>query len=159
MARSRLKVLPLHDEIDAESGRLAKAHEARLQCKKGCHQCCVDDLSIFEVEAQRIGAEFGELLREESPAPAGGCAFLDNEGACRIYAARPYVCRTQGLPLRWFDQAADEAVEYRDICPLNEECEPREALEPEQGWLLGPFEARLAALQANRRRVKLRDLF
>jgi len=31
---------------------------------------------------------------------AEGCAALDAEGRCRIYAARPLVCRTHGVPVR-----------------------------------------------------------
>ena len=38
---------------------------------------------------------------EEGAGPEGACAFLDGEGGCRVYPDRPYVCRTQGLPLRW----------------------------------------------------------
>jgi Fe-S-cluster containining protein len=34
------------------------------------------------------------------PAGAGRCAFLDDEGACSIYAARPVLCRTHGLALK-----------------------------------------------------------
>jgi hypothetical protein len=75
------------------------------------------------------------------------------------------VCRTQGLPLRWIDfDAPDGPVERRDICPLNEAGEPIVTLAPEACWELGPVEARLAALQAERSgvdlpRVRLRDLF
>ncbi|MEL6543642.1 MAG: YkgJ family cysteine cluster protein, partial [Myxococcota bacterium] len=92
------------------------------------------------------------------PAPAGQCAFLDGEKACRIYPVRPYVCRSQGVPLRWIDGKA----ERRDICPLNEAGEPLETLSPEECFTLGPVEERLALLQALRssdERIALRDLF
>jgi hypothetical protein len=36
----------------------------------------------------------------------GRCAFLDDDGACTVYDARPFLCRTHGLPLRT-DDAAD----------------------------------------------------
>ena len=51
-----------------------------------------------------IRAEQAELLGKGRPHPPGACAFLDGEGACRVYDSRPYRCRTQGLPLRWFDE-------------------------------------------------------
>ena len=90
------------------------------------------------------------------------CAFLDAEGACRIYADRPYVCRTQGLPLRWIEEDFDETIEYRDICPLNAAGEPVEDLEAADCWTIGPFEEELSMIQAgtgDSARVPLRDLF
>jgi uncharacterized protein len=155
----------LHRAIDAAVAPLAATHSARLQCRLGCTGCCVDDLTIFEVEAEGIRRHCARLLAEEAPHPVGACAFLGAAGECRIYAHRPYVCRTQGLPLRWLDEAPDDhVVELRDICPLNDVGEPIEDLPAEQCWTLGPIEARLAALQREQdggeeRRVRLRDLF
>jgi uncharacterized protein len=158
-------VRALHDEVDARAAALARLHAARLRCGRGCAQCCVDDLTVFEVEAERIRRAHVDLLVSGEPHAPGACAFLDAEGACRIYADRPYVCRTQGLPLRWLtEDAQGEVVEQRDICPLNEAGEPIEALRDNDCWTLGPFEQRLAALQAEQdggalRRVPLRSLF
>lgn len=139
----------LYDEVDAEARRLAEAHGTRLQCRRGCSQCCVDDLTVFDVEAENIRENHSQLLATESPHPSGRCAFLDAEGGCRIYSDRPYVCRTQGLPLRWIDQTVDgEFVELRDICPLNDEGKPIEELDENHCWTIGPVEERLAKLQA-----------
>ena len=157
----------LHDEVDARVAELEARHAGRLQCGRGCSGCCVDDITVFEVEAERIRRAHPQLLADAAPHPAGACAFLDGEGACRVYADRPYVCRTQGLPLRWLEEDAargDEIVERRDICPLNLESLPPDALPEEDCWLIGPFELRLGALeerfsQGTRRRVALRDLF
>lgn len=137
-------------------------HAARLQCRRGCAACCVDEITVFAVEAARIRARAAAVLREAPHAP-GACAFLDDTGACRIYAHRPYVCRTQGLPLRWLEPEA--ALEHRDVCPLNEPGGPPiESLAADDCWELGPVEGRLAALQAARTpgalpRVRLRGLF
>ena len=61
---------------------------------------------------------------------------------------RPYICRTQGLPLRWLDvNSLGEEVELRDICPHNEEGTPLEELELWQCWSLGIMEPRLLDLQ------------
>ena len=155
----------LHAEVDREVARLEAVHARRLRCGRGCAGCCVDGLTVFEVEAEAIRRHHAALLDEGVPHPPGACAFLDEEGVCRVYPHRPYVCRTQGLPLRWLDEdAAGTPVEFRDICPLNEDGDPIEALPAEECWTLGPAEARLAALQASAaggalRRVPLRSLF
>lgn len=138
-------LLRLHAEVDARAGALATEHAARLQCRRGCSACCVDGITVFAIEAERIRANNKGLLAQGAPHPAGACAFLDAEGACRIYADRPYVCRTQGLPLRWIDE--ERGAELRDICPLNETAEPIEALPPNSCWTLGATEARLGDLQ------------
>lgn len=164
-------VTALHAAIDVDARRLHVLHAERLQCKRGCAACCVDELSVSAVEAAQIRRHHATLLATGTPHAAGACAFLDDAGACRIYAVRPYVCRTQGLPLRWLDadtddvdDGADEALlEFRDICPLNEPGEPLELLPAEDCWTLGPIEERLARLQQASglppERIPLRSLF
>ena len=148
----------LHAEVDRRARVLAESHRERMQCGRGCFGCCVDDLTVFEVEAEKIRAGADLLLASGTPHPPGRCAFVGDEGECRIYELRPYVCRTQGLPLRWLDHEAE--AEYRDICPLNDdEWEPVEELAPERCWTLGEFEEKLAELQRDGKRVRLRDLF
>ena len=145
----------LHDEVERRAAALAARHAAKMACGRGCSGCCVDGLTVFEVEAERIRRGAAALLADGTPHPPGRCAFLGSEGECRIYALRPYVCRTQGLPLRWLDD--DAQVEYRDVCELNDI--PVETLPPEECWTLGEIEDRLARLQGDGKRVALRDLF
>jgi len=58
------------------------------------------------------------------------------------------VCRTQGLPIRWLEEnGAEEYLEMRDICPLNEEGIPVEELPEDACWTIGYFEGQLADLQ------------
>lgn len=145
----------LYAEVDQVVERLEQRHRGRLACRAGCSGCCHDGLTVFAVEADRIRARHPGLLAEAAPGPEGGCAFLDPEGRCRIYPDRPYVCRTQGLPLRWLDAAG----ERRDVCELNDaDARPGgvELLElsAEDCFELGPFEGRLAALQAERQGVR-----
>lgn len=165
-ADALVQLIQLHDGIDHEAGRLTQIHAERLVCRRGCCQCCLDDLTVFEIEAARIREQFPELLATGVPHAAGACAFLDEEGACRIYAARPYVCRTQGLPLRWIDDDLDgDVVELRDLCPLNDppDAEPLEELPTEHLWTLGPVEEQLSGLQRASgealKRIPLRSLF
>lgn len=163
----------VHADVDRAVRRLTVLHAERLRCARGCHDCCVDDLTVFQIEADRIRAHHAELLAVGAPHPEGACAFLDAEGACRVYEQRPYVCRTQGLPLRWIDEVDGELAELRDICPLNDGGEPIEALPEDACWELGPIEERLGRVEVEqgdaaagsggssrvRVRVRLRDLF
>ncbi len=164
----RQYVQQLHAVVDQLVDPLHQQHAERLQCALGCMRCCVDELTVFEVEADRIrdAIQGQELV----PAPVGRCVMLDEAGACRVYAVRPYVCRSQGLPLRWGESTADGPVEHRDICPLNESGSELSSLPADQCWTLGPIESRLAHAQqmaqeargeagdAPLRRVRLRDL-
>lgn len=144
---------------------MSRRHGPRLNCRIGCCRCCVDELTVFEVEAMHIRQSFPELVEEGEPHAEGACAFLGSRGDCRIYEARPYVCRTQGLPLRWIEEISEEEiVEMRDICPLNEPGLPVEELSEDLCWSIGPVEERLARLQASidggrLRRIQLRSLF
>lgn len=155
----------LYREVDRDTRRLAQVHRDRLRCGRGCASCCVDGIRVFEIEADNIRHRHGDLLATATPHAEGSCAFLDAEGACLIYADRPYVCRTQGLPLRWTEESADgSAVELRDICPLNDDGPPIQSLPAGECWTLGPIEGRLATLQraaggGRMARVRLRDLF
>jgi hypothetical protein len=156
MTQTRPEALQaLHDEVDRRAAALAALHAGRMACARGCSGCCVDGLTVFEVEAERIRHGAAELLATGTPHPPGRCAFRGSEGECRVYALRPYVCRTQGLPLRWLDEV--EPVEYRDVCELNDI--PVEELAPEECWTLGEVEERLARMQRDGRRVALRELF
>lgn len=165
MDRALEKLAALHAEIDRAAQEVEAGLGDGLQCRIGCNDCCVDGITVFEVEAALIMRRHGEVLSDSRPHPGGACAFLDNEGGCRIYESRPYVCRTQGLPLSWFEEKPAEGwVEMRDICPLNAERIPPETLDQEQCWVIGPFEARLAEIQygqgkSGMRRIPLRELF
>jgi len=155
----------LHAEVDRAAAELGRTHAGRLQCRRGCADCCVDGISVFVIEAERIKRRNPELLARGQAHPEGACAFLDDHGACRIYDDRPYVCRTQGLPLRWIEDGDDGRVEFRDICPLNEAGDDSiETLPIESCWTIGPVEGQLAHLQERSaggppRRVRLRNLF
>ncbi len=155
----------IHDEADQVARCLASIHRKRLQCAPGCDGCCVDDIWVLEIEAERIRSFAGDLLQRGRPHPTGRCAFLSDCGTCRIHDARPYVCRTQGLPLRWISERDDGVLaERRDICELNVEGRLIEELSRNECWTIGPFEDRLSTLQreidgTGRTRIRLRELF
>jgi hypothetical protein len=157
----------LHAEVDAACTPLVQRHAARLVCGRGCASCCADGITVFRIEAALIRRDHAGLLECGSPRPPGACAFLDDHDGCRIYARRPYVCRTQGLPLRWLEAGpgGESGVEYRDICRLNDDPRaPLQELSAEECWSVGPYEHRLATLQrefgnGSMERVPLRSLF
>ncbi len=165
-AATLAQVGQLHDVVDDAVHVLLDELDQPLRCGPGCTDCCIDDVTVFEVEAAWIldGAPQFFVEPDEPTGPIGACAFLGKGGGCRIYEYRPYVCRTQGLPLRWIDEDANgELVEQRDICELNESRVELLELSAEHCWTLGPLEERLAALQAavdagELRRVTLRSL-
>jgi len=157
LKKTAAAVESLHGEIDLAVKKISNLHESRLQCRRGY-------ISVFEIEADLIRFNHEQLLSSKNPGPAGACAFLDINGSCRIYEHRPYVCRTQGLPLHWLEEHNGNNIGMRDICPLNDNGTPVENLPEDACWIIGPFEEKLAELQYNTyensmRRVKLRDLF
>lgn len=103
--------------------KIAEKNALNMECKKGCSQCCMTDISVFEIEADRIrdyvrthvaDSEKRDQLQKvwETKPIAGACHFLI-ENQCSIYEARPVICRTQGLPL----YLSTENV--LDFCPFN----------------------------------------
>lgn len=157
----------LHTLVDEAKAPVERANVERLRCRSGCSDCCIDGLTVFTIEAAVIQRHYASLLEQGAPHPPGACSLLDEQGSCRIYAHRPYVCRTQGLPLRWLeeDELEEEIFETRDICPKNVDGgPPLESLEADACWTLGPFEERLARRQHEEdggrgERVLLRNLF
>ena len=159
------KIGALYQEIDTVVRYLEQLHGTRLQCGRGCTSCCVDAITVWAVEAEHIRLHCSDLPAAGDPHPTGRCAFLDSAGACRIYPWRPYVCRTQGLPLHWTEEQEDgSVVAYRDICPENNPGVPVEELDEDSCWKIGPVEELLAAAQiefgnGEMKRIALRDLF
>ncbi|MFN3341119.1 MAG: YkgJ family cysteine cluster protein [Flavobacteriales bacterium] len=150
-----------YQALQPDIDRLETAHASKMQCKKGCHACCIDDLVVFGVEAANIIKHYSALVQNEKPHPKGKCAFLNKEGACRIYNVRPFVCRTQGLPLKIINQKGNE---LRDVCPLNLEGVNLNKIPEKQLLHTNPYEEFLARLQlavdkGQMERIKLRSLF
>jgi hypothetical protein len=76
-----------------------------MQCTTGCSDCCHVRLTITPVEAAAVRAQVATwpAERRRGLAEAGQtdrCAALDLAGRCKIYEARPLVCRSHGVPIR-----------------------------------------------------------
>lgn len=77
-----------------------------MQCATGCSDCCHVQLTITAVEAAAIRAHVATWPRERRSDLANTepgsdrCAALDSAGKCKVYDARPLVCRSHGVPIR-----------------------------------------------------------
>jgi Fe-S-cluster containining protein len=93
-----------------------------LVCRPGCDSCC-RHLRLFPVEAAALAVALDGLspqVRDQLLVRAAGCGEDDPcplliGGLCQLYADRPLICRTHGLPLLL------EGEEGRriDFCPRN----------------------------------------
>lgn len=110
--------------IDAFFARVAMRHGEDMRCASGCDRCCHQRLTITGVEAAAIRAWAAGLDADARGVIAAAarstdltrCAALDDAGRCRIYAARPIVCRSHGVPIRMRDARSLPVV---TACELN----------------------------------------
>ncbi len=88
-------------KIDHFAATLTAKYPQSFACKQGCSSCCVAGITVWRVEYDHIAFSAHTQLPYELPdeAMARMCCFLDNQGCCAIYPARPVVCRLWGLPL------------------------------------------------------------
>lgn len=120
----------LIEQVDALAAALSRHYTRHLVCRAGCSGCCHHHLSVFAVEAEnlreafellpeelrsRVKAQAREVVRRESQGEPVACPMLIDD-RCSIYASRPLICRTQGLPLLMETEDGRQEV---DFCPLN----------------------------------------
>lgn len=111
--------------IDAFFSRVHARHASEMRCAAGCDLCCRTRPTVTAVEAAAI-LEWARTLSPDhrtqiaaAAAPANDpsrCAALDDAGRCRIYAARPIICRSHGVPIRMRDARSLAVV---TSCELN----------------------------------------
>jgi uncharacterized protein len=81
-----------------------------LRCAPGCDSCCQAGLGVFGIEVDRIRAALLELgardpgMRARVRAQAMAAQTRDRcvllvDGRCSVYADRPMLCRSHGLPV------------------------------------------------------------
>ena len=103
----------VHRETDTTLERDLERDTARapVRCGKGCSHCCSGPLEIWPQEVALLAAHVREAAlridaaklerqsrhtvdswREQPPADQS-CVFLQDDGACGVYAVRPNACR------------------------------------------------------------------
>lgn len=130
----------LQAKADLHFEAVSAQHARQMRCRAGCSGCCGRHLTLFAVEAEHLSRAIACLPGEQAERVAGqsrraleeprafpGCPLLLDD-RCAVYADRPIICRTHGVPVR-VETDAGTAV---DVCPLNfEEVERLEDLPAE----------------------------
>ncbi|PKP08168.1 MAG: hypothetical protein CVU09_16835 [Bacteroidetes bacterium HGW-Bacteroidetes-4] len=136
----------LRQEIDAASVKLEKHHKNQIACKKGCSLCC-ESLRLFPLELAAIRQELGEYIQQlpkkRFRLNPKACRFLVNN-VCTIYASRPIICRTQGLPLL-YENKQGTGFEF-STCRLNFNEVAIESFNQDNALFMSPFNSRLFLL-------------
>jgi uncharacterized protein len=112
----------LRERVDRICREIEVEFDTHLACHAGCDSCC-RHLSLFPVEAAALATALEDLSparaehirsRARNALPDSPCPLLE-DGVCLLYAARPLICRTHGLPILT-DQDGAKSI---DFCPLN----------------------------------------
>ena len=110
---------------DAFFDQVAASCGEHLRCAAECVDCCQQDLEVLAAEALAIlhgleGLPPATLRALERGADhaAGACVLLLDR-RCAVYDARPLICRTHGLPIRYGDLEDPDAEAGVSCCALN----------------------------------------
>lgn len=114
--------LQLSARVGDLCGQIEERCREHLSCHEGCDSCC-RHLSLFWVEAVALAwalkqadpAAAAEIRRQAQFSTSNGPCPLLVGGRCLLYAARPLICRTHGLPLL-LERDGERRIDY---CPLN----------------------------------------
>ncbi|HQF53831.1 MAG TPA: YkgJ family cysteine cluster protein [Fibrobacteria bacterium] len=108
----------LLDAVDGKCAAQERELGDQIACKPGCHHCCRRIPTILPIEwawiretAKAHDGSIGTDLRSDLHPGEALCGHLDAQGLCRIYSARPLICRTHGLLI-----LSDDGLDH---CPWN----------------------------------------
>ncbi|MCS6899431.1 MAG: YkgJ family cysteine cluster protein, partial [Myxococcales bacterium] len=123
----------LASKVDAFFARVEARYGEAMECRSGCHDCCLPGLTCTGVEAKvlrealrRLPETERERLRARlASSPGDRCVLLDEAGRCIVYEARPMICRSHGIPVRIRDR---QGLPLLEACPRNFRTESLAAL-------------------------------
>ena len=108
-------------QLDAFGTRIRARYGNQMRCRRGCADCC-QHLSLSSVEGVFIRQALRvlpphkreDLLHHAAHSGEDICPLL-REDICLLYAARPVICRTHGLPLLYRTEDGPQV----SCCPHN----------------------------------------
>jgi Fe-S-cluster containining protein len=124
----RATLVQLRSRVDAHFDAAVARTPAAFACRAGCDACCHQRFGVFAIEAAPLRDALARLAREspelrsriraqareqQDPAVPDRCPMLV-DGRCAVYAERPMICRSHGLPI-----AVVDPEPRIDHCPLN----------------------------------------
>jgi hypothetical protein len=123
--RDRLR--ELFSKVDTFFAATKQKHGAAITCHAGCDDCCKRRFSVTMLEADAIRQALSELSDDDKETLAKrashlegtDCPALGDDGRCAVYAARPMICRTHGLPIRFTEARNGRSLPIVDACPKN----------------------------------------
>lgn len=133
----------LIEEVDRATAQLSTRLQGFVRCAPGCSSCC-RSFSVFPLEAALIEDQAGKRQPQQPQQSHQSCPLLI-EQRCSVYAQRPLICRTQGLPIAYVDEISEQ-IEV-SACRLNFSDE--HPFELDDLFFIDPFNARLAALNSS----------
>lgn len=111
MTESMARFDSLASDVAREFEAIRQRNLGCMECREGCADCCRCRLSITRVEEaylreglKRLPPSARDELRARATAQVPTnemCPALDANGCCQIYEARPLICRSHGVPLRY----------------------------------------------------------
>lgn len=152
----RARLAELFQKVDLFFARASAVHGPRMACAPGCADCCHRRFSVTRLEAAALSDALAALPPERRAELSGRaregdremCPALDPDGRCAVYEARPLICRTHGLPIRFPPPPDRKALPVLDACPRNFAGEDLRALDPSTVLDQGTLSTVLGALDA-----------
>ena len=123
----RARLDALFAKLDAFFAAAHAREGEAITCRAGCADCCRRCFTVTGLEAEVIregltalpSARREELAQRARTGDSEVCAALDPDGRCAIYAHRPVICRTHGLPIRFTTEHNGRSLPVVDACPKN----------------------------------------
>lgn len=110
-------------KVDDLCLRIETRFAKHLSCRSGCSSCCLS-ITVFPVEAHILKLALQDLSPDDvffirqnvkKNRYLDSCPLLF-ENRCLLYASRPIICRTHGLPIFY----REDGIQKVDCCSHNQ---------------------------------------